>query len=170
MSHLFALDLAPYADSTPLRCLSDHVEFYRTLLTMTLGPVVIVLLRAGLYYWHRRAFVATGRVAHSWGQTESDIVVVLFLTQPLASKVAFQTFICTDRLDDGGSYLEADLTLRCDTKRHTIYSAFAGLMVAVWPVGVTALFGVALYNSRRLIHRIWRRGRDPQFFGPPKQP
>ena len=151
ISHVFAFDIAPLTNATPLTCVTGHVEFYQTLKTMTLLPLVVVLLRLGSYFWNRRASVTMGRVRYVWTKVQRDIVVVLFLMQPLASKVAFQTYVCTDPMDDGGIYLEADLTLRCDTVRHTFYLVYAGLMIVIWPVGVTALFAVALYRSRERI-------------------
>ena len=150
-AHVFALDVSPFAGATPLRCMTGHVPFYNTLVTMTLGPLVLILVRLVGYCWNRARAVAKGRGEFHRTQLLGDVVVILFLMQPIATRAAFQTFVCTDRFDDGLRALEADLTLSCDTTTHAYYSAYAGLMVAVWPIGVTAMFGMALFRKRTLI-------------------
>ncbi|CAN0368499.1 unnamed protein product, partial [Scytosiphon promiscuus] len=63
------------------------------------------------------------------------------------SSSIFQTFAC-DHLDDGRSFLRADHSLECYTNTHKAFMAYAGVMVAVYPVGIPACYALVLYRSR----------------------
>ena len=78
------------------------------------------------------------------GQAMADAVFVLYFFQPLATRNALLTFLCTDRFDDGSMFLLADPNLSCDSTAHTVMTVYAALMVIIWPVGVTCVFLVLL--------------------------
>ena len=79
-AHVFALDVSPFAGATPLRCMTGHVPFYNTLVTMTLGPLVLILVRLVGYCWNRARAVAKGLGEFHRTQLLGDVVVILFLT------------------------------------------------------------------------------------------
>ncbi|CAM9324162.1 unnamed protein product, partial [Sphacelaria rigidula] len=94
------------------------------------------------------------------------LILITFLVYSSASSTVFQTFAC-DHLDDDLYYLRADYRLRChhnngithdDTSNvvpvHRAYMIYAGLMIAVYPIGIPILYGVLVWSAcRRPPHR-----------------
>ena len=78
----------------------------------------------------------------------ADAVFVLYWFQPLATRSAILTFICTDRFDDGSMSLLVDLSLSCDSTAHVMMTVYAALMIIIWPVGVTCVFFVLLCRDK----------------------
>ncbi|CAN0314298.1 unnamed protein product, partial [Laminaria digitata] len=46
-----------------------------------------------------------------------------------ASTVAFTTFSCDDNVVEGESYLRADFSISCQSRMHTFFEIYAGLMI-----------------------------------------
>ncbi len=59
-----------------------------------------------------------------------------------------QTFAC-DKIDTGASYLRADHSIECFTTEHRLYTAYAGLMCLVYPLGIPFAYAAILYKARR---------------------
>lgn len=47
------------------------------------------------------------------------------------STVVFKTFACDDDIVVGESYLRADYSISCNTRLHTSFKIYAGLMILV---------------------------------------
>lgn len=47
------------------------------------------------------------------------------------STMAFKTFPCDDEAVEGESFLRADMSLSCDSKRHQYFRIYAGIMIVV---------------------------------------
>jgi hypothetical protein len=50
----------------------------------------------------------------------------------------------------GKSYLRADYSVECYTPQHKLYTAYAAVMTAVYPVGIPLLYAVVLHKERKL--------------------
>lgn len=129
-------------------CFVD-VTLYDRLLAVTFGPVVVLVALSANYRVVRR-----GRARKERDSTRSVrekhvsvFLLVTFLVYSTVSKVVFQTFAC-DELDDGTTYLRADHRQECTTEKHRIIEVFAGLMIAVYPVGIPLLYAALLCTSR----------------------
>jgi hypothetical protein len=70
-------------------------------------------------------------------------LIMTFLIYSTVSTAVFQTFAC-DTIDEIAdvkrSYLRADYSIQCDTAKHTGYRVYAGIMIAVYPVGIPWLY------------------------------
>ena len=64
-------------------------------------------------------------------------LVVLFLVLPGVSTTVFRTFLCDDGFVDDGSvsFLEADLTLSCESSEWRQLYALAIVGILLYPVG-----------------------------------
>jgi hypothetical protein len=83
-------------------------------------------------------------------------IAVTFLVLPTVTTNLFTMFPC-DKLDNGASYLHADYALSCDSSSRGAWVAYGGLMLLVYPVGVTGLYAVLLGKSRE---RLKTKDRD----------
>ena len=79
------------------------------------------------------------------------LLLVLFLVLPSAATVALRTFAC-EEFDGSGSYLYADLSIKCYTPRHNAFMAFATIQIFIWPIGVPSLYATLLATSRHQIN------------------
>jgi hypothetical protein len=66
---------------------------------------------------------------------------------PFICNRVFQMFSC-ERFDNGQELLRADYSIDCKTDRHRDFQSFAGIMVAVYPIGVPLLFLWAMLPYR----------------------
>ncbi|CBJ33129.1 asn/thr-rich large protein family protein [Ectocarpus siliculosus] len=80
------------------------------------------------------------------------MLIVLYLVYTQISTVVFQTFSCEDLPEIGKSYLRADFRIECDTQRHTLYKAYAGVMICIYPLGIPAIFFYFLVRQRSRIN------------------
>jgi hypothetical protein len=62
----------------------------------------------------------------------------------------FSTFVCED-IDDGQSYLRADYAINCASPEHQTATAFAALMIFVYPLGAPALYAYIFFRKRTLL-------------------
>lgn len=98
-----------------------QTDFYDRLLMATIGPMAMLCALACTYRVARR------RNGHSEEalslvrlQHLSVALFVIFVVYSTVSYSVFQTFAC-DSLDDGNSYLRADYSITCYTRKHTFY-------------------------------------------------
>ncbi|CAM9587167.1 unnamed protein product [Ectocarpus fasciculatus] len=80
------------------------------------------------------------------------MLIVLYLVYTQISTVVFQTFACEDLPEIGKSYLRADFRIECDTQRHTLYKAYAAVMICIYPLGIPAVFLYFLVRQRSRIN------------------
>lgn len=127
-------------------------DFYDRLLVSTLGPIAVLAVLGCTYK------VATWRNRGAGGATRTAIVnkhvsimlLVAFLVYGSVSATVFGMFACED-LDDGGSYLRGDYSVRCDTDRHRLFQGYAGFMIFIYPIGIPLLFAVLLFSHREAL-------------------
>lgn len=129
-------------------CLFSH-DFYGRLLFATIAPlVVLAVLAYASHFAQRRYKDSSRRMDEVRGKHVSAALFVSFFVYSSVSYTVLQTYIC-DSLDDGEEYLQADYSLKCSTQRHIAYTAYASLMVIIYPVGIPAVFSWWLVRNRK---------------------
>jgi len=128
----------------PLGCVVNF-DFYsalllRTLLLPVLG-LVLVLMRF------------MGAPPKALDVFSGALFVILFLIYPSTSAAIFGTFQCED-LEDGTSWLRADLSIDCNSATHATYSFFASLMVIVYPIGTPTLYYFLLRRQKPRLDKL----------------
>ena len=81
------------------------------------------------------------------------LFLILFLIYPSTSAAIFATFQC-EPLDDGSSWLRADLSIDCNSPTHNWYVSYASCMVLVYPVGTPLLYYVILRCHKKAVDRL----------------
>eukprot|EP00752_Nemacystus_decipiens_P001402 g1387.t1 len=125
------------------------VDYHGRLLLSTLGPMVVALVLACTYV------VATRRNGGADDEGKASIknklasimLLVAFLVYGSVSATVFGMFVCED-LDDEGSYLRGDYSIRCDTDKHRSLQGYSVLMILIYPVGIPAFFAWLLISHR----------------------
>ena len=129
-----------------LECLVGRLTFYHRLLLVTLGPICVALALCAA------ARVARRRERPADAAAFIDLVLKLcFFVFASTSTSIFQAFACDDTFDDGRAVLAADYSISCKTDRWVGFAAYAGIMVAVYPVGIVCLFSALLFKHRKAI-------------------
>lgn len=127
-----------------------RVNFYQRLIVITSVPLVLLGLLA-LIFGFTQCRDDSGNVRAEIRRRHISVILLLtFLIYSPVSSTIFQTFAC-DNLDTGDSYLRADHSLECYDVRHRAYMALAGVMVAVYPVGIPLFYVFLLYRGRHTI-------------------
>ena len=122
-------------------------SFYSLLVFITLGPLLVMGYLGIRFARHVKKYRAAGRFQFELQYLFSEFIFIMFIVQPTCSRYAFQTFSCTDRMDDDKRWLLADLELECDTPGYTAMLTYAVLMVFIWPIGVSLFFYIMLVQN-----------------------
>eukprot|EP00953_Heterococcus_sp_UTEX-ZZ885_P000568 828-Heterococcus_DN1.PRE.5 len=64
--------------------------------------------------------------------------------------VCVHLYVFVSTQTTGESYLRADYSVECYTPQHKLYTAYAAVMTAVYPIGIPLLYAVVLRKKRRL--------------------
>jgi len=119
-----------------LDCTFDLTYFDKYLLMM-LTPFALILL-----------ICAIGKVnGQSLDEMLGSISLVLFLLYPSISAKTFELFECRD-LGDGTRLHKLDYALDCESDTYAGYEAFASLMIAMYPVGIPAIFALMTFRRK----------------------
>ena len=123
-------------------------SFYVRLLLATIAPVTVL---GALAITYRVAILRNGHSIHAKRIARNKHLAVglflLFMVYSPVSHTIFQTYVC-DPLDSRVTYLRADYELACWSRIHTAYMTYAGIMILVYPVGIPAVFALALFINR----------------------
>ena len=147
-------DLNPFA-AFGLSCANHALRSFKARLIFAItAPIVVsaVLLAYALLQVHvlrRNPEKCFTRYAHIQ-------LIVLFLVLPGASTTIFRTFLCDKGFveDKSVSFLEADLTLSCESSEYKQLEVLAFIGLLLYPVGVNALYAGLLFRARDAIqHR-----------------
>ena len=131
-------------------CVVD-VDFHDRLLVSTITPLVALLFLAGTYIAARnlnRGKAEAVRVV--WNKHVAMVLLLTFLVYSSVSAALFKTFAC-ERLDDSNIYLRADYRIQCDSSKHKAIEVYAGIMIAVYTVGIPAFYGYLLFRDRHIL-------------------
>ena len=128
-------------------------DFYERLLLSTIAPPIVLAMLGGAYYVAKRKQRPSRRqlLAVRGNFLSAALFFVFFVYSSVSYKI-LQTFLC-DPLDDGEVYLQADYSLTCTTKRHKVYTLYASVMVAVYPIGIPVFFSWWLLRNREHLKR-----------------
>ena len=129
-----------------LECLTGRLTFYHRLLLVTLGPIFVAMALCAAALVARRR----GRPAGAAAFIDLDLKLCFFVFASTSTSI-FQAFACDDTFDDGRAVLAADYSISCKTDRWRGFAAYAGIMVAVYPVGIVCLFAALLFRHRTAI-------------------
>ena len=147
-------DLNPFA-AFGLSCANHALRSFKTRLVFAItAPIVVstVLLAYALIQVHmlrRNAEKCFTRYAQLQ-------LIVLFLVLPGVSTTIFRTFLCDEGFveDKSVSFLEADLTLSCESTEYKQLEVLAWFGLLMYPIGVNALYAGLLYRARDAVqHR-----------------
>lgn len=123
-------------------------DFYGRLVLATVTPLAVIASLAGAYFTMKYVYNSSNRQLMAVrSKLLSAGLLFIFFVYSSVSYTIFQTFLC-DPLDDGEVYLQADYSLRCSTERHKVYTEYAWVMIAVYPIGIPALFLLWLVRNR----------------------
>ncbi|CAM9358530.1 unnamed protein product [Ectocarpus sp. 13 AM-2016] len=135
-------------------CLWSDMDFHDRLLVNTLGPLVVVGLLGITYLvaMYRSSSAAGGDavVEKIRYRHQTVLLLVTFLIYSSVSSTVFRTFAC-ETLDDGEEYLRADYSIQCTEAKHKNFEIYAGIMVAVYPIGIPLLYGILLFQRRDVL-------------------
>jgi uncharacterized membrane protein len=136
-------------------------NYYSKMLLVSLLPLAIF---AGLFvfymipksYFHKRRNDKLGMkmVRRKFWKL---LLFTLFLIYPSCSSTVLRLFVC--RRVEGVDYLLADFSLECYTSEWRQYAAYAGIMIAVYPVGIPAFFFFMLWRYRHRLEEIGTRAQ-----------
>lgn len=131
-----------------------NIDFHDRLLVSTLGPLVVVGGLASTYAVALRKNSASGgggvEVEIIRHKHLSALLLVTFLVYSSVSATVFQMFAC-DKLDDEYEYLRADYRILCTDAKHRALEVYAGIMIALYPVGIPLLYAVLLHYRRDIL-------------------
>jgi len=138
-----------------LGCLSSGFNFHAQLVIMTIFPLILCA-----------ALFLIGSLRRSWkGMMETLILVVLYAVLPSVSTTVFAAIPC-DELDTGEKFLIVDYAINCDESSYTLFAAYAGLMMLVYPIGVPALFAWLLARKKKhIVQPVADREEDNELAG-----
>ncbi|CAM9217775.1 unnamed protein product, partial [Laminaria digitata] len=147
-------------------CVLHSITFYVSLLVTTLSPLALAGVLVLTYHMakHRSGIGSAGMIARraAWSRHVAAGLLLTFLVFTSTSTAVFKTFACDEDAVTGESYLRADYSLSCRTDLHMFFQVYAGLMIAVYPVGIPALYATILWKNRDLLNpRIYTDGNTP---------
>jgi hypothetical protein len=141
-----------------------QVSFYQRLLLNTIAPfgcAAILCCTYSIVYYRNTATTVSfnrqinadrrERLEKSLAKHVLMFLAMTFLIYSTVSTVIFQTFAC-DKIPNGGSYLRADYSVSCRTRKHTVYKVYSGVMILVYPIGIPALYAYLLWQQRKQLH------------------
>ena len=73
----------------------------------------------------------------------------LFLVYTILCRTTFRSFACHDIEQE--SYHQTDYTIDCNSSAYKAYRVVAVFFVALYPVGIVAVFAALLYLNRRVL-------------------
>jgi hypothetical protein len=94
--------------------------------------------------------VAAGTIGRvRWSSLFRALFMILFIAYPSVSQKILRTFRC--RLVEGRYYLAADMRLQCYTREWYGYALYAGIMGALYVVGLPLSIAIILVKRRRML-------------------
>ena len=137
------------------------IDFHDRLLISTIGPIVVVMV-LGITFAiavsrHRRSQEALQNVRH---KHVSTLLLLTFLVYSSASSLVFQMFDC-EHLEDSNYYLRADYQIQCDSSKHRALQMYAGIMIALYPLGIPVWYAFLLFRDRGVLANEERRTNNP---------
>lgn len=126
-----------------------NLNFYDRLMFATIGPIGVISMMGATYAVAARQRCISPDMLAVMGHRliAAGVFVVLFVYSS-ATFTIFQTFVC-DEIGTGNTYLRADYSISCLTRKHRVYTWYALVMIAIFPLGVPAFFAWWLVRNQR---------------------
>jgi len=138
--------------SGELRARSDDNQWGTNLASFT------ALRGSGRLHSRRSSFSRSTAMRGGASRVLPLVLISTFVLVPSTSTRIFKAFSCIQFEYDSGAgnsgvrrYLQADLSLSCDSSEYDTVELTARIMTVVWPVGVPLLYIMLLWASRRAI-------------------
>jgi len=140
-----------------VRCWTETATFYVQLALATLLPLIaclfLVVLSLSCSSPERKVQLMTIALA------------LTYLTFPTVSSTVMAFFPC-DEMDNNNEWLRADYSISCLASSRIPMTAFALVMVLVYPIGVPLLYFCILYKNRERIKKpVDERAEDLSIVG-----
>ena len=142
-------------EGVPLTCVGA-VGFHRELIFWMIVPLItfaVVVLVA-----YMRAFVLqmSGQRQPVSASSPFERILpiflrVAFLAYPVVTSIAFEAFSCHVFDDGAGSWLVADVSIKCESSEHSAIKQTAWFAIVAYPIGMLATNAVLLFCSRSAI-------------------
>ncbi|GMH48997.1 hypothetical protein TrVE_jg8778 [Triparma verrucosa] len=129
-------------------CIVD-TNFYTTLVTQTLLPIVISVLIFLFFlvakFSNRRS---KEKQAYHADTAWSTFLALTYIVFASVSTTIFDTFNCGQIGDDPHFWLARDQSIDCESPEHASFKTYASVMIWVYPIGIPLLYAVLLFRSR----------------------
>jgi hypothetical protein len=119
----------------PVACFNPNFNYFDNLSSTLAWPLLALL--ANWLVMAPEGGVASGP---KYERFETIKLMILYVVLPTTSLAIFQLFVCTEALDDGTSFLKADLSIQCNTPQYKAYATLAGVGIIVYPIGIPLYF------------------------------
>lgn len=143
--------------SLSVPCVFHGNNHYHRLVFWTVFPIVVGLALSATYFLarsvHKRGHQKVGGPGVSaWIEANcfSGMLLTIFVVFPTVCNTIFQTFACV-ALDDGTSFLQADLSVSCQTKAYGVAVVYAAAMAALYTIGIPCWYLFVLNRHRDLL-------------------
>lgn len=137
-----------------------NIDFHDRLLLSTIGPLVGMAVLGATYAV--ALLINSGSEVARENVRQKHISMVLLLTFLVYSSVSatlFQMFAC-EELEGGGDYLRADYRILCDSSKHRALMIYAGVMIALYPIGIPVFYAILLFRYRHALEGVPNREDD----------
>ena len=140
---------------------SSMYGFYGSFLMTTLTPILlsIALLVATLI---QRVKLTPGAAAELTSSRFSMFLGLAYLVFASTSTTSFTTFLCKQYGDDPTWYLIADKSVNCNSETHFFFKLISGLMILIYPIGISLLYAFQLFKHKVAIMDCQGRESNPE--------
>ena len=150
----FELFISFGLEGVPLACVGA-VGFHRKLLYWMFAPLVafvVAILAIHVHTWVNMRYRRQPPPKSSHFERALPIFLrVTFLAYPMVTSIAFEAFSCHVFDDGAGSWLVADVSVKCGTPEHSLIEWTAWVAIAMYPIGLFVTNALLLFTSRRAI-------------------
>jgi hypothetical protein len=137
-----------------------EINFYTTLATMTIAPLVVGLLIALVGFLLFKLTSDPERKREIQRDTDATLLTLSYLVFASVCTAIFETFNCKRFGDDPTFYLVSDQSLSCDTNDHTWWKIYASAMMLIYPLGTPVLYSWLLWKDKEMLKDDKERGKN----------
>lgn len=139
-------------------CVGD-VDYLHALQFVTAGPLAVTVALFGVYkLWERLSRAAAADVLTARKSVYLAFLLTTYAVYSTSSSVVIRALQCDSDFRDardspfyGESYLYADYSVSCGSRRYRLHRAYAIVMVFVFPLGIPLLYFGLLLGAKATI-------------------
>ena len=125
---------------------------------VTLAPFVVIAVATAAYWFaqrHRGKLENNADRLKVKSQIYYVVMLFVYVVLPSISTYVITYFSCSRFADDGEKrglrVITTALSIKCTTNRYRKWRIYAGIMIGIWPVGVSLIFFILLWrNGKKL--------------------